>query len=164
MTLPLVTQVAPGDNLGDTAYNAFQKTNAAITQVNVLTNTAALPLASLPLTGSELVQVTQASALTQSTTLAIAGSLNLGSITNYGGVPGVDCTTALTNAAAAQRVVTFPTGAWVINGTPTIAAGVIISARSGATFTGAGAGPLGLDTTSNVLLQTSEAHASSTDL
>ena len=35
-TLTLINQVNPGDLLGDNAYVAFQKTNAAITSVNVL--------------------------------------------------------------------------------------------------------------------------------
>lgn len=69
---------------------------------------------------------------------------NTGNIVQYGAVPGSDCTSAVTTAAAANSQVVFPPGAWVINSTPTMPTGVNIIAQPGATFTGAGAGILGL--------------------
>lgn len=62
----------------------------------------------------------------------------------YGAVVSVDCTAAVSTAASCNSEVIFPAGAWVINSTPTIPAGVQITAQAGATFTGAGATAIGL--------------------
>lgn len=63
----------------------------------------------------------------------------------YGAVPGVDATATITKIGQDGYFnIIFPAGAWVITSTPTIPAGVNITALPGATFTGAGAGVLGL--------------------
>lgn len=67
-----------------------------------------------------------------------------GDVRLFGAAPAVDCTAAVTAAAAAQSNVVFPAGAWVITTLPTIPVGVNITVLPGATFTGVGAGLLGL--------------------
>lgn len=79
-----------------------------------------------------------------------------GDIRLYGGVPGVDCTAAITAAAAVNGEVIFPfvgATAWVISSTPTIPAGVLLYAAPGATFSGVGSGTLGFSTTYTIGVQ-----------
>lgn len=73
-----------------------------------------------------------------------------GDVRRYGAVSGVDCATIVTTATSANKLVTFPTGAWAMAATPTVPAGVILQAFPGATFSGAGAAALGLTTGGNV--------------
>jgi len=79
-----------------------------------------------------------------------------GDVREYGAVTGVDCTAAVTAAAALNFEVEFPSGAWVISSTPTIPTGVIITCLPGSTFSGAGASVLGLGVSSTAGRQTSE--------
>lgn len=74
-----------------------------------------------------------------------------GDIRSFGAVVGVDCASIVTAAAAAVSNVIFPAGAWVISSTPTIPSGVVITTLPGATFSGAGAAALGLDTTATIV-------------
>lgn len=62
----------------------------------------------------------------------------------YAAVTGVDCTAAITTAAAEVSEIIFPAGSWVISSTPTVPKGVLITALPGAIFSGAGATALGL--------------------
>lgn len=70
-------------------------------------------------------------------------SAGAGDIRNYAAVSGTDCATAVTNSASANKLVIIPAGTWPMAATPTIAAGVIVQALPGATFSGAGATALG---------------------
>jgi len=103
--------------------------------------------------GSDLVPIVRAGndyTLTVNNLLTTA-IYQPGDVRNYGAVQGVDCTTAVTAAAAANFNVIFPTGAWVITSLPTIPTGVNITAEPGATFSGAGAGLLGLSTSASIV-------------
>lgn len=68
------------------------------------------------------------------------------SVVDKGGVVGSDCAASVTAAAASGSEVEFPAGAWTVTAAPTISASTVLRARPGATFSGAGAGGLGLYT------------------
>lgn len=95
--------------------------------------------------GSDLVPIVRAGGdytLTVNNLLTTA-IYQPGDIRNYGAIQGVDCTAAVTAAAAANSSVVFPNGNWLISSTPTIPTKGILTVLPGAVFTGSGAGALG---------------------
>lgn len=95
--------------------------------------------------------------------IPIAPLSNLaGDIRNYGAITGVDCATAVTSAAAANTLVIIPAGTWPMAATPTIPTGVVIEARPGSNFSGAGASALGLS--SSYITKFSEYNALAADI
>lgn len=100
--------------------------------------------------GQPSVGVLLPTALTQSIFASFqALTFAAGDVRNYGGVSGSDCATAVTAAAAANKEVTFPPGAWPMATTPTVPLGGVLRALPGSSFTGAGALALGLTTTNS---------------
>lgn len=69
------------------------------------------------------------------------------SILDYGGATGLDATASLQNAWAARSQAAFPSGAWPIASAPTFTGSKFVVAAPDATFSGVGAGALGLATT-----------------
>jgi len=125
---------------GESAFSAFGKINTNFAMVSGGAGTVAATL-----TGSEIVNITQSGGFVQTTTKAISGLYNKGDVTNYGAISGIDCTTAVNAASAANPFgIKFPSGTWIMGITPTLPLGCFITTSPGSNFSGSGATALGL--------------------